>query len=288
MEFNKQDALKRCKEKHETTGRIYKMFERVLKASYPKGTNLVLAVMDELVNMGLPYVATNMDIDKGADCAEVWRVVFYWFFGKDIGNYTQAQWNDNDVILRFDDRKDLRVLDLIYFNFKAGRKVSHVGGYVGGKQMIHTTQISGNHDLRYDSIYKYSDKYYVGCVRFITNKELASVIVGGEINKNESEDNDMIIKGDPRKELVADIQGKLVSLGYDLGGYGNNKDGIDGEYGGKTFWAVEKFQNDCSITVNDDTKGYVTAETALVLSNMSNKLSSAAIEKLKQIKAIVA
>ena len=41
---------------------------------------------------------------------------------------------------------------------------------------------------------------------------------------------------------ITAIQQKLKSLGYDLGAYGPNKDGIDGNYGNRTLAAIKSFQ----------------------------------------------
>lgn len=41
---------------------------------------------------------------------------------------------------------------------------------------------------------------------------------------------------------VYDLQEKLVKLGYDLGNYGDDKDGVDGEYGSQTVKAIMAFQ----------------------------------------------
>ena len=45
-----------------------------------------------------------------------------------------------------------------------------------------------------------------------------------------------------QKENMVAIQQKLKSLGYDLGAYGPNKDGIDGNYGNRTLSAIKSFQ----------------------------------------------
>ncbi|MBQ8619020.1 MAG: peptidoglycan-binding protein [Clostridia bacterium] len=41
---------------------------------------------------------------------------------------------------------------------------------------------------------------------------------------------------------VAELQSALISLGYDLGTYGEKKDGVDGDCGSKTVSAIKEFQ----------------------------------------------
>jgi peptidoglycan hydrolase-like protein with peptidoglycan-binding domain len=45
-----------------------------------------------------------------------------------------------------------------------------------------------------------------------------------------------------KEQKVKKIQQFLVDNGYDLGDYGDNEDGVDGEYGGLTRKAVKEFQ----------------------------------------------
>jgi hypothetical protein len=45
-----------------------------------------------------------------------------------------------------------------------------------------------------------------------------------------------------QKQNMIAIQQKLKSLGYDLGTYGPNKDGVDGNYGRRTLAAIKSFQ----------------------------------------------
>jgi peptidoglycan hydrolase-like protein with peptidoglycan-binding domain len=45
-----------------------------------------------------------------------------------------------------------------------------------------------------------------------------------------------------QKENMKEIQRKLKSLGYNLGTYGPNKDGVDGNYGKRTLAAIKDFQ----------------------------------------------
>ena len=45
-------------------------------------------------------------------------------------------------------------------------------------------------------------------------------------------------------DVVGLIQAKLKELGYELGSFGPNKDGIDNKYGSVTKEAVKDFQED--------------------------------------------
>jgi peptidoglycan hydrolase-like protein with peptidoglycan-binding domain len=66
-------------------------------------------------------------------------------------------------------------------------------------------------------------------------------------------------EGSSKEDKVKKIQQFLVDNGYDLGDYGNNEDGIDGEYGGLTKKAVEEFQRKKGLDV-DGKVGPKTAE----------------------------
>ena len=56
-------------------------------------------------------------------------------------------------------------------------------------------------------------------------------------------------KGD-KGPYVEELQGDLVQLGYDIGTYGPNKDGIDGSFGAKTEAAVKAFQKKSGLTAD--------------------------------------
>lgn len=64
-------------------------------------------------------------------------------------------------------------------------------------------------------------------------------------------------KGD-KNDAVALLQENLISLGYNLGTYGTNKNGVDGEFGSKTQTALKQFQKACGLaqtgTYNADTR----------------------------------
>lgn len=54
---------------------------------------------------------------------------------------------------------------------------------------------------------------------------------------------DRTLQKDDKGEDVAALQSSLVLLGFNLGNYGKNKDGVDGSFGTKTDTAVRNFQS---------------------------------------------
>lgn len=53
---------------------------------------------------------------------------------------------------------------------------------------------------------------------------------------------DRVLKDGSEGDDVTELQTALVKLGYNLGTYGKNKDGVDGDFGSKTEAAVKKVQ----------------------------------------------
>jgi len=80
-----------------------------------------------------------------------------------------------------------------------------------------------------------------------------------DILKNQ-DNKDLILKG-VKGEGVKEFQEILYNLGYDLGDFGPNGDGIDGKFGSKTKEAVKKFQEDRGLKVD----GVIGIETATSL-----------------------
>ena len=56
----------------------------------------------------------------------------------------------------------------------------------------------------------------------------------------------------PEHEEIKYLQSLLLSLGYDLGSEGANKDGVDGYFGSKTLTAVKLFQKDFYLEVTGE------------------------------------
>jgi hypothetical protein len=89
---------------------------------------------------------------------------------------------------------------------------------------------------------------------------LPSSVKISDILKNK-DNRDLISKGS-KGQGVEEFQKILVDLGYDLGDFGPNKDGVDGKFGPKTQSAIKKFQSDNGLKVD----GIIGIETATALS----------------------
>jgi len=275
MLYVEEQALVRCAEHNDKDGWLYQLLVEVTtkaeNGEYPYGTNIVLVFIDLIVERGLRYVSLNWQLEKGADCAEFWRSIIYIFLGKDIGNNSRGQAANMYNVpesFRIDDRTQMRELDQMYLDLKVNSTaVSHVMGQMRqSRDMVHTTNIVGDSDLRHEDrehyMNKYSEKNYKWCRRYVTDAELASVIVDGEIGSGEY----MVSKGNADKEENYNIQTKLLKAGYNLGTFDNMKnpaikDGRDGIYGQVTHNAVELFQQRENVnTVNVGSVDYATLE----------------------------
>ena len=83
--------------------------------------------------------------------------------------------------------------------------------------------------------------------KYFDYSDVMSEYHGVKAETTESSDDDVILgsrtlqKGDTGEDVKL-LQEALVTLGYDLGKYGDNKDGIDGDFGNMTETAVKSFQ----------------------------------------------
>jgi hypothetical protein len=82
----------------------------------------------------------------------------------------------------------------------------------------------------------------------------------------------MFYKGNDREELVKTLQMMLKMLGYDLGTFGPNKDGVDGKFGDDTEKAVKQFQEN-----NKDWDGNDLKDDGLVGPRTSDALNRAMV-----------
>lgn len=173
-----------------------------------------------------------------------------------VGMYQSKKLVDVPVVIKngvIQNPEVLRVGDMLLFaGTDAGRDYA---GYVGHVEMVYkisgdTVTICGHGSgtpstknmnsyckSRYNSKTSKTKLGHKGLIRvrrFIADD--------GEATGN------YLYKGSPTAE-VAELQRKLVKLGYNLGDYGDNKDGVDGDYGSLTINAVMDFQKKYGLDV---------------------------------------
>lgn len=170
------------------TGYTINAMHAVCNTVYPKDTNLMVQfalqfdgreTIDDLTEWDsaerrLPY-GDARSLDYKSDCSSFVENVYDIFFGFDIGTWTEAIWakyKNNQVVYN-----NMRPCDLILWNFKAGRNVSHVAMYIGDGKIIHTT--SPGNPLRVDKV-TYASSSRVGCVRILTNEQYNSLLYSSE------------------------------------------------------------------------------------------------------------
>lgn len=110
---------------------------------------------------------------KWADCSSWVQSLILLLFDVNPGTWTEGQWKwgkDKRV-----DENELRPTDLVFWNFKPKRNVSHVALYVGQGYIQHTT--SPRNPLRIGLLKKYNYKKIVGCIRPLTDEQYASLII---------------------------------------------------------------------------------------------------------------
>lgn len=186
--LDRMNLLKRTEEyvrKHPPdTGYTLKTMQAVCSTEYPKDTNLMVQfalqfdgkdTIEDLTQWDsperrLPY-GDSRSLDYRSDCSSFVQNIYDIFFGFDIGTWTEAIWakyKNNQVVYT-----DMRPCDLMFWNFKVGRNVSHVAMYIGDGKIIHTT--SPGNPLRVDKV-TYASSSRVGCIRILTNEQYNSLL----------------------------------------------------------------------------------------------------------------
>lgn len=92
---------------------------------------------DELVHtarsfLGVPYRWGGVSAEKGFDCSGLTQVC-YRLNGLDLPRVSYLQYDAGRKV----DRDKLQKGDLVFFATRGGRRVSHVGMYIGGDRFIH-------------------------------------------------------------------------------------------------------------------------------------------------------
>jgi len=173
------------------TGYTLKAMQAVCSTVYPENTNLMVQFAlqfdgketeDDLTQWDsperrLPY-GDSRSLDRSSDCSSFVENLYDVFFGFDIGTWTEAIWKkykNNQVVYT-----DLKPCDLIFWNFKTGRNVSHVAMYIGDGKIIHTTSTAN--PLRVDKV-TYAASNRVACIRILTNEQYNSLLYTPEENQ---------------------------------------------------------------------------------------------------------
>lgn len=119
----------------------------------------------ELVNtahqyIGVPYIWGG-STEAGFDCSGLTRAV-YRLNGISIPRVSRDQYSYGKTV----GRSSMKVGDLVFFATSGGRKVSHVGVYIGGNEFIHAP--SKGKTVRIDRLdSSYWSKRYLGAKQYL-------------------------------------------------------------------------------------------------------------------------
>lgn len=214
--------------------------KRVRKNSYTQGYRRIFVD-------GYPKAGDNV---KGfSDCSAFVRWVLNHVIDFDIGKNTNYQVKNRakgtlvekaSPSQTYPTESLLKPGDCIYWKGTPSHEwgVGHVEMYIGNGQCIGHGSGTGP---TIKTLKSYSrnrgsgSKKYLCTIRWIADDE-APIKLGDRLLKIGSEGED-----------VKELQKLLKQLKYDLGKYGTNKDGIDGEFGSKTKEAVKEFEKTINV-----------------------------------------
>lgn len=114
----------------------------------------------------------------------------------------------------------------------------HVGYYEGNGVVFEAKGFKSGNVLSKLSDGKWTHWYYLPFLDYGEDNDLPSASVAVKYTLGAR-----LLRKGCKGEDVAHLQRLLVGMGYDLGSYGENKDGVDGSYGDKTVKAVKRFQS---------------------------------------------
>jgi len=111
--------------------------------------------------LGVPYLWGGTNAEEGFDCSGLTMTV-YRLNGLDLPRTSVQQFEAGEAV----DREELQRGDLVFFATAGGRKVSHVGIYIGGDRFIHAP--GRGKRIRVDSLdSSYYAKRYLGARTYI-------------------------------------------------------------------------------------------------------------------------
>jgi len=111
--------------------------------------------------VGVPYRWGGVSAERGFDCSGLSMAVYH-LNGLNLPRSSEAQWEAGSPV----NRGRLSKGDLVFFATSGGRKISHVGIYVGKDKFIHAP--GRNKRIRFDSLSKrYFRRRYVGAKTYL-------------------------------------------------------------------------------------------------------------------------
>ena len=136
---------------------------------YPKSRdrrNAMTYLRNELVTtaksfIGVPYRWGGVSPKRGFDCSGLSMAVYH-LNGLNLPRSSEAQWEAGWAV----NRSQLSRGDLVFFATSGGRKITHVGIYVGEDTFIHAP--GRNKRIRFDSLStRYFRRRYVGARTYL-------------------------------------------------------------------------------------------------------------------------
>lgn len=111
------------------------------------------------VQLGLPYVYGGDNLRKGVDCSGLVLGILNEGFDAGLGDMTAASMHGSSKFAKVENQKQLQPHDLIFFytDSKDPKRVSHVGMYIGGNKMLHSSRRAGTAVVNLDT-YPYRNR----------------------------------------------------------------------------------------------------------------------------------
>lgn len=111
--------------------------------------------------LGIPYKWGGDSVDEGFDCSGLTMAV-YQLNGLNLPRHSRAQWEYGEKV----SVSGLEKGDLVFFAIKGGKRINHVGIYLGDGKFIHAP--SEGKEIRISSLTnRYFTKRYVGARTYI-------------------------------------------------------------------------------------------------------------------------
>jgi hypothetical protein len=175
---NKDEVIARALKHHSKTGRALNALNKVFSTDYPAGTNLVLKFAE--LFKGLPYGHSNMCMDKNVDCSEFWRIIYYIWFGVDLGNFSDAVYYNRLGTTITTDYRELgtkcRPLDLTFYHTNRNKKTGHVSGIFDSTRQIMSGAAVNLGKVGFTG-FKWHSSIFMCAKRYLTDEQIASVTV---------------------------------------------------------------------------------------------------------------